>query len=300
MNTFLTLTLILMPMFVGFFLPANPALAQLGEKALTLIVFLILFLIGTELSHLDNFGQIMGQMALYLFALIPLTVGSGLFALYFYDRLSPCPHVKKSQNNNKQTLDLKGIFIQLGCLVLGFCFGEFLHFNLPKPTSTILLMILLLLVGILLKNANIPLKQVLINRRGVTISIIFMVVTMLSGLVFSLFFKEVEWSKGMALASSFGWYSLSGTMMTDAYGAMWGSVALINDLTREILALLFIPAVMRHSSSAAIGLGGVTSLDFTLPTLQKAGGSEIVPMVISFGFITNVLSPVLMVLFSRL
>lgn len=104
----------------------------------------------------------------------------------------------------------------------------------------------------------------------------------------------------MALASSFGWYSLSGTMMTDAYGAMWGSVALINDLTREILALLFIPAVMRHSSSAAIGLGGVTSLDFTLPTLQKAGGSEIVPMVISFGFITNVLSPVLMVLFSRL
>lgn len=104
----------------------------------------------------------------------------------------------------------------------------------------------------------------------------------------------------MALASSFGWYSLSGTMMTDAYGAMWGSVALINDLTREILALLFIPAVMRHSSSAAIGLGGVTSLDFTLPTLQKAGGSAIVPTIISFGFITNVLSPVLMVLFSRL
>lgn len=300
MDGIITLALILTPMFVGFFLPVNGKLARFGEKVLTLIVYLILLLIGNELAHLDNFGRIMGQMTLYLSALIPLTLGSGMLALYLYDKVSPCPYYKKTSDNSTQSIDLKGIFVQLSCLFVGFVIGKLTAFELPKNTSTVLLMILLFLVGVLLKNANIPLKQVLINRRGVAISVIFMVVTMLSGVIFSLFFKEVEWSKGVALASSFGWYSLSGTMMTDAYGAMWGSVALINDLTREILALLFIPTVMRWSSSSAIGLAGVTSLDFTLPTLQKAGGSEIVPMVISFGFITNVVSPVLMVIFSKL
>lgn len=287
-------------MFVGFLLPINPNLAKISDKLLGIIVFLILWLIGNELSSLDNFGQIMGQMAIYLTALIPLTIGSSVVALWIYDKFSPCPYYKKSEQTKGQTIDLKSIFLQLSCLGIGFLMGKLTAFELPKHASTILLMVLLFLVGILLKNSNIPLKQVLLNKRGVLISLVFMLTTMASGVIFSLFFKEVEWSKGVALASSFGWYSLSGTMMTNAYGAMWGSIALINDLTREILALLFIPAVMRYSSSAAIGLGGVTSLDFTLPTLQKAGGSAIVPTIISFGFITNVLSPVLMVLFSKI
>ena len=104
--------------------------------------------------------------------------------------------------------------------------------------------------------------------------------------------------QGLALASGYGWYSLSGTIMTDAYGAVWGSVAPLNDLAREVIALIFIPWVMRYSTSVAVSLGGVTSLDFTLPTILQAGGTQIGPIAISFGFIVNIVSPVLMVLFS--
>ncbi len=33
--------------------------------------------------------------------------------------------------------------------------------------------------------------------------------------------------------------------MTDAYGAVWGSVALLNDLLGEFMALLFISVLIR-------------------------------------------------------
>ena len=116
--------------------------------------------------------------------------------------------------------------------------------------------------------------------------------------MFAAIFSDVSWSKGLALASGFGWYSLSAIVMTDAYGAIWGSVALFNDLIREFFALLFIPLVMRNYPSAAVGSGGATSLDFTLPIIQQSGSLTVVPLAISFGFLINIVAPVLMVLFS--
>ena len=77
-----------------------------------------------------------------------------------------------------------------------------------------------------------------------------------------------------------------------------GEVALLNDLAREFFALAFIPMLMRRHPSAAVGVGGATSLDFTLPVIQSSGGLAVVPLAISFGFIINVLAPVLMVVFS--
>ena len=102
------------------------------------------------------------------------------------------------------------------------------------------------------------------------------------------------------MASGYGWYSLSGIVMTSAYGAEWGSVALLNDLLREFFALVVIPLLMRRFPSAAVGIGGATSLDVTLPVIQQSGSLAVVPMAISFGFIVNIVSPILMVVFSAM
>lgn len=303
MDSITTLISILAPMFIGFLLPKNPKLAHLGENILSYIVFIILLIIGIELSQVHNLVQQLGQIALYLLALSTLTVGLGLVSLYTFDQISACPYyVKPSDGQPKTKVSLHGSFAQIGCLVAGFVLGrllpEFLH--PPKGTNTALLSGLLFLVGLLLKNSDVNLKTALMNKRGVQVSLIFMGSVLLGGLLFAMIFDEVSWQQGLALASSFGWYSLSGTIMSEAYGAIWGSVALFNDLIREILAFLFIPYIMRLSSSSAIGLAGVTGIDFTLPILQKSGGNEIIPLIISFGIIVNILSPILMVFFSTL
>lgn len=105
-------------------------------------------------------------------------------------------------------------------------------------------------------------------------------------------------TQGLAFASGFGWYSLSSVVLTNAWGPMQGSIAFFNDLSREILSLFLIPIFMLHYRSTAIGITGATALDCTLPIIQKSGGIEVTPIAISFGMVTNLLPPLLLVFFS--
>ncbi|MCL1622697.1 lysine exporter LysO family protein [Moraxella sp. Tifton1] len=299
MNGLITLFLILTPMFIGFALPTHTDLVKMAERTLNYLIYLILIVIGIELGLVDDLAEKVGEIALYLGTLAFLTIGFGSVALWILDHRS---QVKAPVMPNKTKISLSGSIIQLSCLALGFLAATFLpaQFIPPKSSTTVLLMGLLFLVGISIKGSGISLKEAMLNKKGVQISIVFTLSTLLAGVVFALIFQDVSITKGLALSSGFGWYSLSGPVMTDAYGAVWGSVALLNDLIREIFALIFIPYFMRYSSSAAIGLGGVTSLDFTLPTLTASGGTKIIPTIISFGFITNIISPIMMVFFSTL
>lgn len=61
---------------------------------------------------------------------------------------------------------------------------------------------------------------------------------------------------------------------------------------------MLIPGLVRRSRSTALGLCGATSMDFTLPVLQRSGGVEIVPAAIVHGFVLSLLVPVLIALFS--
>lgn len=302
MQSLITLVLVLMPMFIGFAIPSNPKMTIIADKALSYLVFVILTVIGIELSQVEGLGSQVGEIALYVTVLAILTIGAGLFGLMLFDRLKPWQAKKPVAKSKEHHVSIRGSLVQVFCVVIGMVIGYFLPIDYmpPENTMTVLLMILILLVGIGLKGSGITLKEVLLNKRGVQMSIIFTLAVLIGGLVFAMIFTDVSWTQGLALSSGFGWYSLSAIIMTDAYGAIWGSVALFNDLIREFFALLFIPVFMRKYPSAAVGLGGATSLDFTLPIIQQSGGLKVVPLAISFGFIINIVSPVLMVLFSSL
>ena len=302
MQSLITLVLVLMPMFIGFAIPSNPKMTFIADKALSYLVFVILTVIGIELSQVEGLGSQVGEIALYVTVLAILTIGAGLFGLMLFDRLKPWQAKKPVAKSKEHHVSIRGSLVQVFCVVIGMVIGYFLPIDYmpPENTMTVLLMILILLVGIGLKGSGITLKEVLLNKRGVQMSIIFTLAVLIGGLVFAMIFTDVSWTQGLALSSGFGWYSLSAIIMTDAYGAIWGSVALFNDLIREFFALLFIPVFMRKYPSAAVGLGGATSLDFTLPIIQQSGGLKVVPLAISFGFIINIVAPVLMVVFSAL
>ena len=302
MQSLITLVLVLMPMFIGFAIPSNPKMTFIADKALSYLVFVILTVIGIELSQVEGLGSQVGEIALYVTVLAILTIGAGLFGLMLFDRLKPWQAKKPVAKSKEHHVSIRGSLVQVFCVVIGMVIGYFLPIDYmpPENTMTVLLMILILLVGIGLKGSGITLKEVLLNKRGVQMSIIFTLAVLIGGLVFAMIFTDVSWTQGLALSSGFGWYSLSAIIMTDAYGAIWGSVALFNDLIREFFALIFIPVFMRKYPSASVGLGGATSLDFTLPIIQQSGGLKVVPLAISFGFIINIVAPVLMVVFSAL
>ncbi|QGY20699.1 lysine exporter LysO family protein [Escherichia coli] len=112
------------------------------------------------------------------------------------------------------------------------------------------------------------------------------------------FILDLPINTALAMASGFGWYSLSGILLTESFGPVIGSAAFFNDLARELIAIMLIPGLIRRSRSTALGLCGATSMDFTLPVLQRTGGLDMVPAAIVHGFILSLLVPILIAFFS--
>ncbi|UOO82879.1 lysine exporter LysO family protein [Uruburuella testudinis] len=299
MNSLITLISILTPLFLGFFIRVPKRWLPLVDKGLGWLVYLILLLIGVSLSQVENLGAQMQTIISATVLLFVCVIGLNLLVLMWFDRRYPW---QVTGNGKKANVSIRGSLKQVGCVLLGFLAGNALPAAwLPSENlGTYCLMLLVLLVGVQLRSSGITLRQVLINKRGVQTCVLITLSSLAGGLLFAALMPQVSWSKGLALASGFGWYSLSGIVMTEAYGPVWGSIALLNDLAREFFALVFIPLLMRGHPSAAVGVGGATSLDFTLPVIQSSGGLAAVPLAISFGFVINVLAPVLMVVFSAM
>lgn len=302
MHSLMTLVSILAPLFIGFCVRLPARYTRLVNQLLTALVYVILLLIGMSLAKVGNLGAQIGLIAQSAALLCACVLGSNLLVLMWFDRCLPWTGLAKRESSAQQSVSLMCSIKQVGCVAAGLVLGLLLprHWLPPEETVSYALILLILLVGIQLRSSGISLRRVLINRRGVQTSLYFMASCLCAGLLFAALTPDVSWSKGLALSSGYGWYSLSSVVMTQAYGAIWGSVALLNDLARELFALLFIPLLMHRHPSAAVGIGGATSLDFTLPVIQSSGGVAVVSLAISFGFIVNIVSPILMVLFATM
>ena len=301
MNSLMTLVFIMTPLFLGFAIRLPKAFLPWIDKGLAWLVYVILVLIGVSLSGVKSLGTQIGWVTLSAVLLFVLVLGANVLALMWFDRAHPWQRLKQVKRQlGKAQVSVSGSLQQILCVLIGLVLGKAIPpaVLLLEASGTYALMLLVFLVGLQLRSSGITLRQVLINKRGVQTSVLVVFSALMAGLLFAALIPQVSWSQGLALASGFGWYSLSGIVMTEAYGPLWGSVALLNDLVREFFALAFIPLLMRNHPSAAVGVGGATSLDFTLPIIQSSGGLEVVPLAISFGFIINIIAPILMVMFT--
>lgn len=299
MDSFLTVFSILAPLFAGYFIRLPKHLLHAADRLLGGLVYLILALIGVSLAQVADLGRQMGFILLASGLLFACVVGMNMLVLLWFDKRFPW-RLQTAQAQRQSRPGVSGSVGQIACVLSGVAFGLLFRdiWLPPEESGSYALMLLMFLVGVQLGGNGVKLYSVLINKRGVQTALLGTAATLAGGLLFALLMPGVAWSKGLAMASGFGWYSLSGIMMTEAYGAVWGSIALVNDLAREFFALLFIPAIMRRYPSAAVNAGGATSLDFTLPVIRSAGGLAVVPLAVSYGFIVNLAAPFLMVLFS--
>ena len=300
---FKDLLFILVPLCVGtLFHIHNVIVHKLINKILAFLVYFILFLMGLALGQIPDLFSEVGTIFRSVLCFVVVLNGLNILLLWVYGKknlalANPPEHLKTPSffKSIVSSLQLAAV------VVLGFVIGFFLkdswHFN--NQISTYTLMVLLFLIGVQLRNSGIPLRQVLLNKHG-TITAALFVVSCLIGAVICSLILNIPIKQSLAVSSGFGWYSLSGILLQDAFGPVTGSIAFLNDMGREFFALLAIPVLMRYSPCTAVGIGGATSLDFTLPVIQRSGGMSIVPIAISFGFIVNILAPVLMIVFSRM
>ncbi|ELY3467394.1 lysine exporter LysO family protein [Cronobacter universalis] len=294
------LLIILVPLILGYLIPLRSAGAlRLINQLLSWLVYIILFFMGISLAFLDNLSANLLAILHYSAVSITVIMLCNIAGLLWLERAIPWRHQHRQEKlPSRLAMALESLKL-CGVVVLGFLLGltglAFLRHATEASEYT--LIFLLFLIGIQLRNNGMTLKQIVLNRRGMMVAIVVLVSSLIAGVVNALLLG-LPLRTGLAMASGFGWYSLSGILMTESFGPVIGSAAFFNDLGRELIAIMLIPALVRRSRSCALGICGATSMDFTLPVLQRSGGLELVPAAIVHGFILSLLVPLLMAFFA--
>ena len=96
----------------------------------------------------------------------------------------------------------------------------------------------------------------------------------------------------LMLSQGYGFYSMSGIVVSELRNAELGSIALMNDLFREIFAILLMYILGWRYPRAAISAAGATAMDVTLPMVKQACGNDFIPHAMVSGFVLSILAPI--------
>ncbi|MDC5852874.1 lysine exporter LysO family protein [Vibrio europaeus] len=289
------------PLVVGYFISiSKKALLDTINSTTSNLIYVILALMGLSLAALDNLGQNL-QLILKTTAVFFICLSlANLAVLPFIDKWLP---IKTDASNTK--LPLSEMAMESAKLILvvggGLIIGLLVPFDLSwvDTASEWILFLLLFFIGIQLRNSGLTLRQILLNKHGMVIAIVIIASSLLGGLIAALIL-DIDVFRGLAMASGFGWYSLAGILMGDAFGPVYGGASFMIELLRELVALVLIPLFIRTKPCTSIGYAGATAMDFTLTVIQTTGGVRCVPIAIVSGFILSLLVPVLMLFFVSL
>lgn len=295
------LLIVLLPLVVGYLIRVrSPHVQGIINHAVNGSVYAILLLMGISLAGLENLSSQLSRLGGNALLLFTLTSAFNLVALWWLSRrlalhAGTSPAVKNAPVSKLAAMQgsLLLVAVVAGGVTAGVLLGPVLGkplFNYAETLAEWVLYVLLALIGCQLRNSGMPLKQILLNRNGLAIALTLAASSLLAGLLAAPLLS-LSWNEGLAMASGFGWYSLSAILIGDQLGPLMGGVAFFNDLTRELLAFVLIPLVIHRHAALAIGYGGATSMDFTLPVIQQHGGVACVPVAVVSGFILSLLSP---------
>lgn len=289
------------PLVLGYLISiSKPSILDKINATTSNLIYVILALMGLSLAALDNLGQNLQLILQYVAVFFVCLSLSNLAALPFIDKLLPI------ETDAKQTkLPLSGMAMESAKLIVvvggGLVAGLMLPIDLSwvDTASEWILFVLLFFIGIQLRNSGLTLRQILLNKHGMIIALVIIATSMIGGAIAAMIL-DIDLYRGLAMASGFGWYSLAGILMGDAFGPVYGGASFMIELLRELVALVLIPLAIRTKPCAAIGYAGATAMDFTLPVIQTTGGVRCVPIAIVSGFILSLLVPVLMLFFVSL
>lgn len=125
--------------------------------------------------------------------------------------------------------------------------------------------------------------------------------TLAGAAVVSLLLTHRSTGDCLAVGAGFGYYSLSSIFITEYRGAELGTVALLANISRELLTLLCAPLLVRwFGRLAPISAGGATTMDTTLPVITRFSGNAYVVLSVFHGFVVDFSVPFLVTFFCSL
>lgn len=110
----------------------------------------------------------------------------------------------------------------------------------------------------------------------------------------SLLIEDVNTVEAMAVGAGFGYYSLSSIFITEISGETLGVIALLSNISREIITLLAASIFVKYFGKlGAITAGGATSMDTCLPIISETTGKEWAIIAVFSGVVLTIIVPFL-------
>lgn len=114
--------------------------------------------------------------------------------------------------------------------------------------------------------------------------------SILGGFVGGLVFR-LDLVGSMAVTAGYGWYTVTGPLLTQTLGTEWGALGFAANFLRELLTIVAISLMVKVDKYAPIASGGATTMDTTLPVIVRYCGSDVLITAFSSGFILSILAP---------
>ncbi len=193
---------------------------------------------------------------------------------------------------------MKGSLIILGFFVLGLLIGIYNllpDYLLQNDYSLYALYLLMFLVGIGVGSNKKSIELIKsVNFKIVLVPLSVITGTFIGVSIFALIQDKLSIIDSLAIGAGFGYYSLSSVLISELSGETLGVIALLSNISREIITLLFTPLFARYFGKLApISSGGATSMDTTLPVITKYIGSDYAIISVFSGIVLTILIPII-------
>lgn len=195
---------------------------------------------------------------------------------------------------------MKTSIIAVGFFVAGILAG--VYYILPNvfyhgSLSEYALYLLMFLVGIVVGGDTktwLTLRS--FNLKILLVPACVVIGSLVGGAVSALILTDFSLKDGLAVSAGFGYYSLSSILITKYYSGAVGVIALLANMFREIITLLFSPLFAKYFGKLApIASGGATAMDTALPIITHSSGKEWAIISVFSGVVLTVLVPFLVV-----
>lgn len=273
---------------------------KIAFKILPYFTYVLLIAIAMEFAQTIEQISSLGKILTPALSLATATSAGAFFCCYLLFKYLGFQPMQGKISTDLFLDSLKNISYAFLALILGYALAVGLdHFEVSFTINTwYLLLVFMFIIG--LDLAYSPLSRHWLNWRVLLVPMSCVIGSLAGALFCSLFLTEISLKDLIMLSQGYGFYSMSGIVVSELKNPTLGSIALINDLFREIVAIIFMYLIGWRYPRSAISSAGATAMDVTLPMIKQACGNEFIPHAMVSGMVLSILAPVLVSLLTTL
>ncbi|MDD3163176.1 MAG: lysine exporter LysO family protein [Sphaerochaetaceae bacterium] len=265
-------------------------------------LLVLLFCMGVNAGRIDGIYQKLSSMGLHALLLAASAMaGSFLLALAYDLVLNSRNEASGSERSRGSGFSLSALREPL-VMVLSVAAGMAAQTLAPEALNwysgslvDAMLYLMMGLVGMQMAQNDVNYKALFRSPDLIVLPLITILGSYLGTMILSLL-MPYSMKQCLGMVSGFGWYSLSGVLITNAGFPVLGTISFLANLMRELSSFFLVPLAGRllpGKMNPAICLSGTSSMDFLLPLLRQNYGLAAVPKAIIHGCIMAFFVPLL-------